>query len=100
MYQTLHAERALVIVFTQQVPYRHLLDTSLNLPAKLLEFSERARLAAGIELQQPRASLLLINNMVSSTLLQLVIDPPLGLSNDDILQSLTTQVRSLLTPRG
>lgn len=100
MYETLHAERALVLVFTQQVPYRHALEASLALPTRLLEFSERARQAAGIELSRPAASLLLINNLVSSTLLQLVLDPPLGVSKDDVLYTLTAQVRELLQPQG
>lgn len=98
MYQTLSAERALVRVFTQQVPFRHLLESSLDLPTKLLEFSERARAAAGIHLERPAASLLLINNLVGSTLLQLVVEPHSGVSEEDILESLSAQVRAVLSP--
>jgi hypothetical protein len=35
----------------------------------LLTFSERARLTADIEMQRPAASLLLINNLVSTTIM-------------------------------
>jgi AcrR family transcriptional regulator len=78
IYATIERERALVAVLVQQVPYLRQLDAVRDLPATLLAFSERARSAAGVELKQPSAALLLINNLVATTIMQVVLGPDEG----------------------
>jgi AcrR family transcriptional regulator len=75
IYAVVEGERALVAVLVQQVPYLRQLDPVRELPATLLAFSERARSAAGVDLRQPSASLLLINNLVATTVMQVVLGP-------------------------
>jgi AcrR family transcriptional regulator len=106
---TIEAERELVAVLLQQVPYLRQLEVLRDLPATLLAFSERARRAAGVELRQPAAALLLINNLVSTTIMQLVLEPtdraPQGATADAasgvtkaaLLELLSAHVRELLT---
>lgn len=95
---TLESERALIAVLVQQVPYTRQLESSRKLPSTLLEFSERARVAAGIDLQRPAAALTLINNLVSSTILQVILDLPEGVSKDEMIAALSAHVGALLTP--
>jgi len=78
IYATIERERALVAVLMQQVPYLRRLEAVRDLPATLLAFSERARSAAGVELKQPSAALLLINNLVATTIMQVVLGPDEG----------------------
>jgi AcrR family transcriptional regulator len=78
IYATIERERALVAVLVQQVPYLRQLDAVRDLPATLLAFSEGARSAAGVELKQPSAALLLINNLVATTIMQVVLGPDEG----------------------
>jgi AcrR family transcriptional regulator len=78
IYATIERERALVAVLVQQVPYLRQLESVRDLPATLLAFSERARSAAGVELKQPSAALLLINNLVATTIMQVVLGPDEG----------------------
>jgi AcrR family transcriptional regulator len=82
VYATVETERPLVAVLVQQVPYLRQLNAVRDLPATLLAFSERARSAAGVELRQPSAALLLINNLVATTIMQVVLGPGEGASRD------------------
>jgi AcrR family transcriptional regulator len=96
VHEVIESERALIAVLVQQVPYTRQLPALRDLPSTLLEFSERARRAAGIEMPRPAASLLLINNLVSSTILQAVLEPPSEVSKDEMIGALGTHVSDLL----
>ena len=100
VHDIMQTERALISVLMQQVPYTRQLASLRNLPATLLAFSERARLAAGIHMQRPAASLLLINNLVSTTIMQLVLDPPGGISQAELIGALSAHVNELLLASG
>lgn len=100
VYAIVEAERALVAVLLDQVPYTRQLDILRDLPQRLLEFSERARTAAGVELAQPIAALTLINNLVSTTVLQVVLDPPSDEAKKaELIAMLTAHVKGLLGTR-
>jgi len=120
IYATIETERALMTVLVQQVPYLRQLDAVRDLPSTLLAFSERARDAAGVELRQPSAALLLINNLVSTTILQVVLGAgegegeggtrdmlaaAHGVSKAELIELLSAHVSELIaagapTPRG
>jgi AcrR family transcriptional regulator len=96
IYETIEAERALIAVLLEQVPYTRQLDVIRELPDRLLTFSEQGRQAAGIALPRPTAALTLINNLVSTTVLQIVLAPPAGATKAEVIAMLTSQVRSML----
>lgn len=45
---------------------------------------------------RPAASLLLINDLVSSTILQVVLGPPSAVSKDEMIGTLSTHVSELI----
>jgi len=96
VHEIMESERELVAVLSQQVPYTRQLECLRNLPATLLEFSERARVAAGIAMPRPAATLLLINNLVSSTIMQVVLGPPEGVSKAEMIGTLSAHVGELI----
>lgn len=98
-YEIIERERGLIAVLLEQVPYTRQLDVIRELPDRLLTFSEEGRKAAGIALPQPTASLMMINNLVSTTVLQVVLDPPAGTTKAELIALLTSHVKGLLGPR-
>jgi AcrR family transcriptional regulator len=96
IHETLLAERALIAVLVDEVPYTRHLPTIRDLGPMLLRFSEAARLRAGdrVQLDEPRASLRLMVNLVSSTLLQLVIDPPDDVPAETMLDVLARRLEA------
>lgn len=98
IYAIIERERALVAVLLEQVPYTRQLDALRELPDKLLAFSERGRKAAGVELAQATPALMLINNLVSTTIMQIVLDPPVGTQKAELISMLSVHVRNLLAP--
>jgi AcrR family transcriptional regulator len=96
VHEVMESERELIAVLVQEVPYTQQLPSLRDLPTTLLEFSERARLAAGIAMPRPAASLLLINNLVSSTILQVVLGPPSAVSKDEMIGTLSSHVSELI----
>jgi len=90
-------ERALVAVLVHQVPYTRQLECMRDLPQTLLAFSERARVSAGLEMQRSSAALVLVNNLVSTTILQLVLEPPAGIAKDEMIGLLSAHVAEILT---
>ncbi|MDQ8038007.1 MAG: TetR/AcrR family transcriptional regulator, partial [Pedobacter sp.] len=71
IYDTLQKEKKLVAIFVYQIPYTNQLPVIKGLRPLLMQFSQTARQDAGarILVSPSQASLLLINNLVSSTLL-------------------------------
>lgn len=96
LFEIVEAERTLVAVLLDQVPYTRQLDSLRDLPQTLLDFSERARVSAGVELRQPSVALILINNLVATTILQVVLEPPNGTSRAELIATLSAHVKGLI----
>ena len=94
IFDTVARERRLIAVFTFQVPYTNDLDPMHRMSSHLLAFSERIRHAAGDRIRQDvsPATMHLIVNLVSSTILQLVLDPPDQPTTREILDELSTRL--------
>lgn len=98
IHRTLEEEKALVAVFVYEVPYTNRLPVVRNINEELLRFSEQARGRAGVDLAQPRVELYLIINLVSSTILQLVLDPPPDVRIEEMKHALAARVGQWLLP--
>ena len=87
-------ERDLVAVFLYQVPYTNHLASIRAIEARLLELSQQVRRRAGGFVQPgfSDATLHLAINLVSSTIMQLVFEPPAGVEPRDLLDELTRRV--------
>jgi AcrR family transcriptional regulator len=96
IYQTLHTERELVAVFMYQVPFTNRLPAVRHITEVLMDFSDSARQRAGVELARPRAELHLIINLVSSTILQLILEPPEDVSVKEMKAALAEKVAQWL----
>jgi hypothetical protein len=81
-------------VFTYQVPYTNRLDAMKTVSSRLLEFSEEARRHAGglVRREISPATMRLIVNLVSSTLMQLVLDPPDDVTEAELLDELARRI--------
>ncbi len=99
IYETVEAERGVIRVLLAEVPYTRQLDVLKSLPQQLLEFSERGRVAAGIELSQPMAALFLVNNLVSTTIIQILLEPPDDVAKEDVMRMLAAHVAELIEKR-
>ena len=94
IFDTVARERRLIAVFTFQVPYTNDLDPMHRMSSHLLAFSERIRRAAGDRIRQDvsPATMHLIVNLVSSTILQLVLDPPDQPTTREVLDELSRRL--------
>jgi AcrR family transcriptional regulator len=94
IYQAVARERVLVAVFKQQVPYTEQLPAVRALGDRLLEFSSQMRGDAGaiVHPEFNAATLHLVNNVVASTILQAVLDPPRDVSPEALLDELATRI--------
>jgi len=90
IYETVAGEQPLVGVLAHQVPYAAALETARASSARLLAFTERLHRHAGDLARRDisRVEMQLIVNLTSSTILQLVLDPPEGLSARQVLDEL------------
>ena len=94
IYETLARERDLVAVFRDQVPYTGQLPCIVALGPRLMDFSRQIRRGAS-EIVRPGfsdATLHLVINLVTSTILQLVLDPPEDVSRDELLGELACRI--------
>jgi AcrR family transcriptional regulator len=98
IYDTVARERRLLAVFTYQVPYTNDLDPMRRMSSQLLAFSELIRRAAGDRIRQDLspASMHLIVNLVSATILQLVLDPPDQPTPREVLDELSARLDAWL----
>lgn len=96
IHATLEAERRLIAVFIGEVPFTYHLDVTRDMVPRLLQFSDKARRAAGIEMARPGESLLMVNNLVASTMLQIVLSPIEPEDADDMIQTLADRVNDLI----
>jgi AcrR family transcriptional regulator len=92
IYETLLRERKLVAVFVEQVPYTRDLPAIRAITPRLLELSRSMQRHAGVTLEHETASLYLMINLVSSTILQLVLDPPTDITTEELLAALSHRV--------
>ena len=94
VYQAVARERVLVGVFRQQVPYTERLPAVRALGARLLEFSQRMQGDAGALVHPDfnAATLHLVNNVVVSTILQAVLDPPRDVGSQVLLDELAARI--------
>lgn len=93
IHDTLLREKKLVAVFLYQFPHTGQLDSIESLGPRLLEFSQEIRRhAAGfVRSDLSDASLQLLINLVTSTIMQLVFDPPRGISRRALLDELVAR---------
>jgi AcrR family transcriptional regulator len=94
VHETVARERALFAVFTYQVPYTNRLDAMKTASTRMLEFSQEARRRAGglVRREVSPATMRLIVNLVSSTLMQLVLDPPEDVTEEELLDELARRI--------
>jgi AcrR family transcriptional regulator len=94
IHQTVARERDLVSVFLYQVPYTNQLAPIRAIGARLVEFSQRVRRHAGgfVRRDFSDASMHLLINLVSSTIMQCVLDPPDDVSRRALLAELVRRV--------
>jgi AcrR family transcriptional regulator len=78
IHETVGQEGALSAVFLNQVPYTNQLPSIQAIGPRLLEFSLRIREHAGgfVRADLSPTTLQLVNNLVTSTIMQLVLEPP------------------------
>jgi AcrR family transcriptional regulator len=98
IFETVSRERELVSVFMDQVPYTNELEPLQAIGARLLEFSQQVRWRAGglVRRELSDASLQLLINLVTSTILQAVLDPPANVTPRELVDELARRVEEWL----
>jgi len=96
IHDTVLRERALVAVFVYQVPFTHALPSMQALGPRLVEFSQRVREHAGpfVHPTFSAATLHLVVNLVTSTIMQLALDPPSDVPARALLDELSERVEA------
>jgi AcrR family transcriptional regulator len=94
IHATVARERELVAVFLYQVPYTNQLDSIQRIGPRLLELSQALRREAGglVRRELSDASLHLLIHLVTSTILQVVLDPPRDVTRRALLDELVRRV--------
>lgn len=94
IHETVAREKALVAVFRDQVPFTDQLEPIQATGARLLLFSQEVRWRAGgfVRRELSDASLQLLINLVTSTILQVVLDPPDVATRRELLDELVLRV--------
>lgn len=94
IHETVAREKALVAVFRDQVPFTDQLEPIQATGAGLLLFSQEVRRRAGgfVQRELSDASLQLLINLVTSTILQVVLDPPDAVTRRELLEELVRRV--------
>jgi AcrR family transcriptional regulator len=100
IYDTVNHEKALVGVFMNQIPFTNQLEPVRSLAPRLLAFSlELQRESAGfVRADFSAASLHLLINLVSSTILQIVQNPPPDVSRGELLDELSRRMEEWIRP--
>lgn len=96
IYQTMAREKAIVGVLYYQVPFTNQLKQVQEIMPVLMGFSDAMREGSGVKLKDAPAELFLMINLVSSTILQLVLDPPQQVSVERVLDALALRLREWL----
>jgi len=94
IHETVAREKDLVAVFLYQVPYASQLESLRDITERLIEFSEEIRKRAGgtIRAELSGPSLMLLINLVSSTIMQIVHELPKGVTRAEMLDELVRRV--------
>jgi AcrR family transcriptional regulator len=94
IHDTVGRERRLVAVFVYQVPFTNQLPPIQAIGERLLTLSREARDRAGgfVQPDFSEATLHLVINLVSSTILQLVLDPPHNVPPEALMDELVRRV--------
>ncbi len=96
IHATLEREKKLLAVFAYEVPYTNRLDPFRAVTPTLVEFSRsmRARLGTRVTFENEAADIYLMVNLVSSTVQQLVLDPPPDIPKEEIITALAARIES------
>jgi AcrR family transcriptional regulator len=102
IHDTVAREKKLVAVFQHEVPYTNQLDPIRDIGARLVEFSQEVRRHAGgfVQPEFSDATLHLVINLVTSTIMQLVLDPPRDVTRRELLDELTRRVEEWIRGDG
>jgi AcrR family transcriptional regulator len=102
IHETVARERELVAVFLYQVPYTNQLAPIQDIGFRLLDFSQQIRRHAGdfVRPDFSTASLHLVINLVTSTIMQLVLDPPRDVGRRELLGELVARVEEWIRGPG
>ncbi len=94
VHDTVAREKALVAVFQREIPYTNQLDAVRAIGAQLLDLSKQVRRRAGgfVRADFSDATLHLVINLVTSTILQSILDPPKDITRRALLEELTQRV--------
>lgn len=94
IHATVAREKELVAVFLYQVPYTDQLAPIQAIGATLLQFSQQVRWhsAGFVRRELSDASLHLLINLVTSTILQSILDPPAGVTRRELQGELVRRV--------
>ncbi|HEY6560097.1 MAG TPA: TetR/AcrR family transcriptional regulator [Polyangiaceae bacterium] len=100
IHDTVAREKVLVAVFLYQVPYTYQLEPVRSLAPRLLEFSLQVQQRAGglVRPDFSAASLHLLINLVSSTIFQLVLNPPEDVPASALLDELVRRMEEWVRP--
>jgi AcrR family transcriptional regulator len=98
IHETVAREKELVSVFVDQVPYTDQLEPIQAIRTRLLQFSQEVRWHAGgfVRRELSDASLHLLINLVTSTILQSILDPPDDVTRRELLDELVRRVEEWL----
>jgi AcrR family transcriptional regulator len=96
VYATVEREKQLVAVFLYQIPYTNRLEPIRTISATLLDFSQQVRRRSGglVRSDLSDATLQLVINLVTSTIMQLLLDPPADITQRELLDELIVRVEA------
>jgi AcrR family transcriptional regulator len=96
VYATVAREKQLVAVFLYQIPYTNRLEPIRTISATLLDFSQQVRRHSGglVRSDLSDATLHLVINLTTSTIMQLLLDPPTDVSERELLDELIARVEA------
>jgi AcrR family transcriptional regulator len=96
VHDTVMREHELIGVFVYQVPYTNRLEAIRAVSGRLLAFSQQVHRHAGgrVRREISPALMQLLINLVTSTILQLVVEPPEPAEHRALLDELTTRVEA------
>jgi AcrR family transcriptional regulator len=102
IYETMLREKELVAVFQREVPYTSELESMRTLGMRLLQFSQNLHDQARPYVRDDinPATIHLLNNLVSSTILQVIQAPPGDVSRDALLDELAVRIGEWVRPRA
>jgi AcrR family transcriptional regulator len=94
MYETVLREKKLVAVFLYQVPFTNELGSIREVGAQLMGLSQQIRQHSGAYVRSDfnDATMHLVINLVTSTIMQLVFDPPGNVSKRAMLDELAARL--------